>query len=128
MKSLFAALLCVFTSAAFAADVTGVVTVLQGGAVVYEMTNKFVGLTDAEEAALQKSGTAQLDYASKHQDKGGDYTIRWKWGTQPEIETGGMKAQAVLNTMRRGTWWLAEIIDKTEVNAKAGKKHWGHKK
>jgi hypothetical protein len=114
---------------AIAADIGGTITVLEGKTVVLESTNKFMGMTDAEAAKFEKSAMAQLDYASKHQDKGGPYTMVWKWNDdKPAIETQGMTLKAVNQTLRRGTWWLASILDEADANANKGKKHWGDNK
>jgi hypothetical protein len=103
--------------------------VLEGKTVVLEATNKFIGMSDAESAKFTKSAMMQLDYASKHQDKGGPYTMVWKWNdNSPAVETPGMTLNAVNATLRRGTWWLASVLDESDANAKAGKKHWGHGK
>lgn len=130
MRSLFTLLLLLaFPTMVAAADVGGTITVLEGKTVVLEATNKFMGMSDAEAAQFKKSAMAQLDYASKHQDKGGAYTMVWKWADDsPAIETPGMKLQAVNQTLRRGTWWLASVLDHSDNNAKGGRKHWGHKK
>lgn len=122
------ALLLAFPSLVWAVDVGGTITVLEGKEVVLTATNKFSGMSDAEAARFKKSAMAQLDYASKHQDKGGAYTMIWKWADDsPAVETPGMKLQAVNNTLRRGTWWLASVLDESDTNIKKGRKHWGHK-
>lgn len=130
MRSLFTLLLLLaFPTMVAAADVGGTITVLEGKTVVLEATNKFMGMSDAEAAQFKKSAMAQLDYASKHQDKGGAYTIVWQWDDKsPAVETPGMTLHAVNATLRRGTWWLASVLDHSDSNAKGGRKHWGHKK
>lgn len=127
MKKLIAFFLGLFVSAAaFAADVTATMTVLFEGRTVYEVTNKFVGLTNEQAAGLQKTGLKQLDYASKHQDKGGPYTIVWKWNNDPAIETPGMKFGNVNAVLRQGVKWLDARVAAAEAKERAGlKKPWG---
>lgn len=130
MRDVFAiALLFLSPALAWSADIGGTIKVLEGKTVVLESTNKFYGMSEAEAKQFEKSAMAQLDYASKHQDKGGPYTMVWQWNDgSPAIETQGMKLQAVNATLRRGTWWLASVLDHADASAKGGKKHWGHKK
>jgi hypothetical protein len=128
MKVLLAMVLAVSSATVMAADLGGTVKVLEGKTVVLESTNKFYGLSDTEAKKFEKTAMAQLDYASKHQDKGGPYTIVWQWEGQPAIETQGMTLHAVNGALRRGTWWLASVLDESDANAKKGKKHWGHHK
>lgn len=117
-----------FSTLAFAADLGGTIKVYDGDQLVVESTNKFFGLDADEEAAFKKSAMAQLDYASKHQDKGGKYKMVWAWGDgTPAVETPGMSLKAVNQTLRRGTWWLASILDHSDANAGKGGKHWGNK-
>lgn len=130
MKKLGAVVLMLAVpSLVWAADIGGTIKVLEGKVVVLEATNKFYGMSDEEAAKFTKSAMQQLDYASKHQDKGGAYTMVWQWNDgSPAIETQGMTLKAVNTTLRRGTWWLASVLDEADGNAKGGKKHWGHKK
>lgn len=114
---------------AFAADLGGTIKVYDGDQLVVEATNKFFGLDAAEEATFKKSAMAQLDYASKMQDKGGTYKMVWAWGDgTPAVETPGMTLKAVNATLRRGTWWLASVLDHSDANAQKGGKHWGNEK
>lgn len=126
MKILLAAALLAVSTGVLAVDIGGTITVLEGKEVVLEATNVFKNMDADEEAKFKKSAMAQLDYASKHQDKGGPYTMVWKWNDNtPAIETPGMTLNAVNATLRRGTWWLASVLDHSDANAKAGKRHWG---
>lgn len=127
MRRLLALLAGISLSAAtLAADVSATLTVTRDGAVVFEQTNKFVGMTDKEAAELQKSGMRTLNFASQHQDKGGPYTIVWKWNSDPAIETQGMKFQAVNSVLRMGTKWLDDEVTKSEGKRKQGKdRPWG---
>jgi len=100
-----------FPFLALAADIVTSVTVLEKGKPVFEQTNRFIDLTPAQEKSMREAGMKNLDYASQHQDKGGDYTIVWKWGNEPAIETAGMKRQAVDNSLRQGIKWLDKAVD-----------------
>ena len=122
MKKLLASIFLVLTATAVsAADVNAVVTVSHNGTPVFQQTNSFFNVTDAEAKELQTSGMKQLDFASKQQDKGGPYTITWKWNNEPAIETAGMKFGAVNATMRQGIKWLDDQAVKAEKAEKAGK-------
>lgn len=125
---LVVAAMAAVTASANAADLHGKVTVLEGKNVVMVSENKFVGLTDEEVAKLTKSAAAQLNFASQHQDKGGNYTMVWEWVGQPAVETQGMRLGAVIKTLRRGTWWLAEVVDHADANERKGNRQWGHGK
>jgi hypothetical protein len=138
MKRIVAAvaLMCV-ASVAWALDVVSTMTISDKEGVVFSQTSTFVGLTAAEEQALNKRGMKTLDYASQQQDKGGPFTITWKWDTidgakktdTPIVETPGLKFSAVNQIMRMGVKWLSDTVSESEGHAKAGKKKpWGHKK
>jgi hypothetical protein len=130
MKNFFvflAALL--FSSFAYAVDVTATLTVLYDGKPVLQQSNVFYGLSDVEAKDLQTRGLKQLDFASKHQDKGGKYTLVWKWGDEVAIETAGMKFGPVNATMRQGLKWLDDTLKQAEGHEKGGKaKPFGHGK
>jgi hypothetical protein len=128
MKRFFSFLALAFLSfSALAADVVASIEVKHNGKPVYATSNTFFGVTDAEAAALQKSGIKQLDFASKHQDKGGPYTIVWKWGSEPAIETAGLSFGNANAVMRQGVKWLDARVTAAETARKQGKaKPWGN--
>jgi hypothetical protein len=105
-------------SSAFAADHIATITVSKKDRVLFTQTTTFVGLTDAESSDLVKSGINQLEYAAKHQDKGGDYKIIWQWNKEPAVETSGMRSGPVHSTLRQGAKWLDVQINKSEVKNK----------
>lgn len=122
MKKLLASIFLVLTATAVsAADVNTVVTVSHKGTPVFQQSNSFFNVTDAEAKELQASGMKQLDFASKQQDKGGPYTITWKWNNDPIVETPGMNFGAVNATLRQGLKWLGDQANKAEKAEKAGK-------
>lgn len=111
MKKLTLALVAaLFPLFALAADLVTTITVLEKGKPVFEQTNRFLGITSAQEAMLREGGLKTLDYASKQQDKGGSYTIVWKWADEAAIETPGMKRSAVDKTLRMGVKWLDNAV------------------
>lgn len=122
MKKLLTSIgLMLAVATASAADVNAVLTVSYKGVPVYQTTNSFFNITDAEAKELQTSGMKQLDFASKQQDKGGPYTITWKWNNEPAIQTAGMTFGAVNATLRQGSKWLDTQLGKAEKAEKAGK-------
>jgi hypothetical protein len=112
---------------AFAADVVATIGVVHQGKLIFQQQTTYVGMTDAEAKAMQRSGQKILDFASQHQDKGGPYTITWKWNADPQVETAGMRFSAVNATLRKGVRWLDSHVADAEVKDKAGKKKpWGN--
>jgi hypothetical protein len=129
-----AALFCV-SGAASAVDVTANMVVLNKGGKVFEQTSVFVGMTAAEEQSLNKRGMKTVDFASKHQDKGGPYTIQWTWTIKddagkvtvtPTIETQGLTFASVNKILRMGVKWLGDTVTESEGRqAKGSNKPWG---
>ena len=118
--------LCVVSMGAWALDVDTAVAVSCDGRPIVKQVNTFVGLTPAEDAALNKRGNVALDMASKAQDKGGPCTIIWQWGAQPAIETRGMRLNDVNRVLRAGVKWLDSVVEDSERAEKGGKKRpWG---
>ena len=103
---------------AFAADVTATVEVVKDGKPLFAQATKFYALSDQEAADLQKSAAKQLNFAAKQSDKGGPYTIRWTWNTQPTVETSGMKSGAVHATLKQSVKWLADVQADAEKKGK----------
>lgn len=128
MKKLFLAFIAtLFPLFALAADVNAVLTVVKEGKPVYQVASSYFGMTEAEAAEMMKSGMKQLDFASKHQDKGGSYTIVWKWNNEPAIETTGMTFAAVNATLRMGVKWMDDQVAGAEKKEKQKKgRPWGN--
>lgn len=119
------------TTSAFAADVVTTMTVLYNGQKVYTQTNTFYGMTDEQAAALEKTGLATLDYASRRQNKNKcstcDYSIEWTWGNNPTIITENHTYQGVNAILRTGVRWLDDRVTASEINRARGKKKpWGN--
>jgi hypothetical protein len=114
MKILIAIALSLFASLATAADVVATLTLNHAGKPKMEQTTKLYDLTADQVADLQKSGVKQLDAAVKAQDKGGAYSITWKWNDQPALETPGMQWGAVNAVLHQGTKWLDSHVLKAK--------------
>jgi hypothetical protein len=111
--SIFLAALAAVSLPALAAagELVTSVTLKRGDAVVWEQTNRFANLSAGEEKRLFAEGLKSLDYASRHQDKGGNYALVWKWGSEPAVETAGMKLPQVRASLKNATRWLTTAAD-----------------
>lgn len=126
MKHIVTLLLAVVALPVFAADVATSFEVVKDGAIIFKATSQFVGLTDDEAKKMRVRGDRILDHASKAQDKGGPYTLRFQWNAEPVVETAGLRFGAVNSTMRQAQRMGDEILRDAEKAEKAGKgKPWG---
>ena len=115
MKNLIAFSVLAFSiSSVSAVDVITKMVVKVDGIARLESSTNIYGLTDAQAADLKATGMKNLDYASKQQDKGGNYSIEWTWNNEPTIITGGMRWSAVNSVLRKGTKWLDNHVLKVE--------------
>lgn len=111
----------------FAGDLTTSVGLYQNGARVVVFTTVYSGMSDAEQVAMKARATKVLDEASKCQNKGGDYSSTWAWGTDPAIETTGMTFQCANKVTRAAIKFATDSA--TEAEGHAGKGHkrpWGN--
>ena len=131
MKHLIAMLAAVlFSAPALAADVVATMTVKYNGQTIYSQTNSFIGLTDEQARALEKTAMANLDFASRRQSaKCGSacpYSIEWQWGSQPAVLTENHTFAQVNQILRQGVRWLDDRVTAAETNRQRGKgKPWG---
>ena len=111
MKKLIGIAVLVISFPAFAIDLVTSVSATCG-AVSVSQVNTFKGLTEAQQADMVKRGLKVLDFANKHADKGGPCVMTWKWGNEPQLETAGMKPQAVNRVLKQeGVKFLKDHAD-----------------
>ncbi len=118
--------LALVAAPAFAADVVSTLCVLYNNQKLYCQQNSFIGLTDEQAKALEKTGMQTLDFASRRQGKG-PYSIEWTWAGLPTVITEGHTFGQVNQVLRQGVRWLDDRVTAAEVNRQRGKgKPWGN--